>query len=368
MKQWPEGGPKLIWSAEDLGHGYASVAVADGTLYTTGIEGETGFLYAHSLDGDLRWKRAYGRGWVGEHAGARTNPTVKDGLVYVVSGHGRVVCLDARTGEERWAVDTQQQFGARVIQFGIVESLLVDGDNLICTPGGQNATVVALDKRTGETVWVCEELSDESGYCSPIIVQRGESRIVVTLTGPALVGIESDTGKLLWRHPHKAQDNSIHPVSPVYEDGRIYITTGYGNKGEMLELSEDGRSITTGWTDSVLDCQHGGVVLHEGYVYGTSHYHSKASWICLDLATGEASAAIRGVGKGSIAYADGMIYGYGENGMVGLMKASPTDFRLISSFKITKGSKEHWAHPVVAGGRLYIRHGNALMAYDIKAR
>ncbi len=284
LKQWPEGGPPLIWSVEDLGHGYTTVAVVDGMLYTTGMDGKTGSLYAYDLDGEPQWKREYGPDWVGDRSGARALPTVNDGLLYIISSHGRVVCLDAATGDEKWAVDTKKEFGARVVRWGIVGALLVDGDNLICTPGGIRACVVALNKKTGETVWISEGLNDASAYCSPILIE------------------------------------------------------------------------------------HGGVVVHDGYVYGASDQNARGQWVCLDLSTGKTSAMIPGVRKGSIAYADGMLYGYGESGMVGLMKASPTEFELVSSFKITKGNKQHWAHPVIANGRLYIRHGNALMAYDVKAR
>ena len=368
LKEWPPGGPKLLWAVEDLGHGFSSVAVADGMLYTTGLEGKTGYLYACDLDGNPKWKKPYGPGWTGEHPGTRSTPTVDAGLVYVMSGHGRVVCFDARTGEEQGAVDTMERFGARQITWGIAESLLVVGDKLICTPGGQNAGVVALNKKTGETIWVCEELSDASAYCAPILVQRGNRQIVVTLTANGLVGIDATTGKLLWKHGRKV-NYDIHAVSPVYEDGRIYVTSGYGGaKGEMLELSEDGTSISRRWTDSKLDCHHGGVIVHNGYIYGASHNNARGNWICLNLKTGQVAAEIAGVGNGSIAYADGMIYGYGQGGTVGLMKPSPDDFRLVSSFKVSKGSKEHWAHPAIANGRLYIRHGNALMAYDIQAK
>jgi outer membrane protein assembly factor BamB len=288
-------------------------------------------------------------------------------MVYVMSGYGRVVCFDAKTLQEKWAVDLREKFGAVVVNWGMVESLLVDGKNLICTPGGPNAGMVALDKKTGETAWVCSELSDPSGYCSPILIKRGDKRIIITFTGYALVGVEASTGKLLWRHERR-DPYDIHAVSPVYEDGCIYVTSGYGGeRGEMFELSEDGGKITKRWTDKKLDSQVGGVVVHEGYVYGASDRNRQGAWLCLNLKTGEATAETPGVRKGAVTYADGMLYGYGENGMVGLIKASPTDLRLMCHFRVTQGSREHWAHPVICNGRLYIRHGEVLMAYDVKA-
>jgi len=365
LQKWPEGGPKLLWAKEDLGHGYASVAAVGDGLYTTGLEDKTGYVYALALDGSPKWKAAYGPAWTGSVKGTRTTPTVYGGMVYVMSAHGRVVCFDAEAGEEQWAVDTAEEFGAQGLGFGISESLFVEGEKVICTPGGAKADVMALDRNTGETVWVCNEIGEASAYCSPILIERGSRQIVVTMTAKNLVGIDWGAGELLWKFPH-AGAHGIHAVAPVYEDGRFYITSGYGGeRGVMLELSEDGGEVTKKWTDARLDCQHGGVIVHEGYIYGTGDQNNGGKWVCMALETGEVVAEIDGVGKGSIAYADGKVYGYGEGGMVGLINASPTDFRLVSSFKITKGSKEHWAHPAVANGRLYIRHGNALMAYDI---
>ena len=367
LNEWPEGGPKRLWVAEGLGQGYASVAVAKGMIYTTGLHGSTGYRYAFNLDGELKWKMPYGPEWTGDYPGTRTTPTVIDGLVYVMSAHGRVVCFDAVTGEQEWHVDTRQEFGAQSVSWGIVESLLIDGDNLICTPGGSAASVVALNRKTGKTVWACQELREPSGFCSPTLVKRGELRIIVTLTRDSLVGIDAKSGTLLWAHRRNAHDG-IQPVSLVYEEGRIYITSGYGGeRGEMFELSEDGRSITRKWGESKLDCHHGGVIVHKGHVYGASDKNRPGKWICLHLKTGEVAAEIPAVGKGSIAFADGMVYGYGENGTVGLINPSPTDFRLVSSFKVSEGDRQHWAHPAIANGRLYIRHGDALMAYDIKA-
>ena len=367
LRQWPPGGPKLVWAVEDLGIGFASIASEGGILYTTGLEDETGSLYAYSLDGKLAWKKPYGPEWAGGRDGTRTTPTIDDGLVYVMSSHGRVVCFDAKTGHEKWAVNTAEVFGARIIRWGIAESLLVDGENLICTPGGKNAVIVALNKKTGQTVWICSELDEKSAYCSPILIHRGKHRLILTLTANFLVALDADTGELLWKHGHKAAHN-IHAVGPVYEDGRVYITSGYGGaRGEMLELSPDGKTFAKKWSDKNLDCHHGGVIVHDGYIYGASDRNLGGNWVCLDHETGEVMAEIRAVGKGSVAYADGMLYSYGENGQVGLIHASPTDFRMVSSFKVTKGSGEHWAHPTIANGRLYIRHGNALMAYEIKA-
>lgn len=366
LDRWPEEGPPLAWAVEDLGPGFASVVVGDGLIYTTGLEEETGYVYAYALDGRRAWRQPFGRGWGGGHPGTRTTPTLDDGHLYVMSGHGRVACLEAAGGQERWAVDLLATFGARQLRWGLTESLLVDGDRVICTPGGEKAGIVALDKASGQTVWACREIDEKSGYCSPILAEHGGRRLLVTLTASALVGLDPGTGTVLWRQPHDAK-YGIHAVSPAHAAGRIYVTSGYGGeRGLLVALSDDGTAVSRVWTEGALDCHHGGVVVHEGHIYGASDRNRKGKWLCLDLKSGTVVAETDGVGKGAVAYADGMLYVYGENGQVGLLRASPARFDLVSSFKVTRGEGRHWAHPAVAGGRLYIRHGTALMAYDIR--
>ncbi len=369
LQEWSEGGPKLAWAKEDLGHGYSSVSVVGDTLYITGLKGETGYMYALDANGGEKWRVAYGPDWKGDYAGTRSTPTIYKGMIYIMSSYGRVVCLDVKTGEEKWAVDTIKDFGARNIPWGLTESLLVEGDKLICTPGGAEVGMVALDRHTGKTIWTCKEIGEKSAYCSPVLIRRGQRAIVVTLTAKSLLGVDFESGKLIWKTPHPVKSD-IQAVAPVYEDGRFYVSSGSDGKkrGLMLELSEDGATITRKWTDSKLDWHHGGVIVHEGHIYGGGGRNNRGKWVCMELKTGKVIAEIEAVGKGSIAYADGKFYGYGENGSVGLINSSPADFRMISSFKMTKGEKQHWAHPVIANGRLYIRHGRALMAYDIKAQ
>ncbi len=368
LKAWPEAGPRQLWAYEQLGTGFASVSIADGRVYTTGLEGESGMLYAFDLAGKLLWKVSYGPDWSKSYKGTRTTPTVHKGKIYLMSAFGKAVCLDARTGGEIWSVDTMATFGARNLTWGITESPLVLDDKAIFTPGGPEAGVVALDPATGKTIWVCRDVNDVSGYCSPILVNRGGRDIIAQLTGSAFIGIEAGSGKLLWNQKRTTQPaHNIQAVSPVYADGRFYVTTGYGGeRGEMYSLSADGAQVTSQWRDAELDSQVGGVVLLDGNIFGAADRNNKGSWICMSLATGEVAAKIPAVGKGSVIHADGMLYGVGEKGEAALVVPDPADFRMVSSFKLPAGGDGPFrAHPAIADGRLYIRHDTRLFVYDI---
>ena len=248
--------------------------------------------------------------------------------------------------------------------------MLIDGQKAICTPGGKDATVVALNKMTGEPIWTSKGLSERSAYCSPVLVQRGPTRLLLTLVERSAVGIDADNGKVYWTVPHKVSYD-IQAVSPAYEDGVVSVTNGYRQGIHGFTLSPDGTRIEKKWSERSLDVHHGGVVLVDGNIHGAS---TRGEWICLELATGNvrftdrSEGSDRLVGKGSVICVDGMLYGYGEKGQVGLIKIKPNGYELVSSFRVEKGSKQHWAHPVVSDGRLYIRHGEVLMCYDIKAQ
>ncbi len=369
LKAWPESGPRLLWSYEQLGTGYASVSITDGMVYTTGLEDEAGMLYAFDLAGKLLWKVSYGPDWSKSYKGSRTTPTVHKGKLYLMSAFGKAACLDAKTGRELWSVDTVATFGARNIAWGITESPLVLDDKVIFTPGGSEAGVVALDPATGKTIWVCQGVNDLSGYCSPILVNRGGRDIIAQLTGTAFIGIEASSGKLLWNQKRsKEPAHKIQAVSPVYDDGKFYVTTGYGGeRGEMYSLSADGTQVTSQWRDAELDSQLGGVVLLDGIIYGAADRNNKGAWLCMNLATGKVAAKTPAVGTGAVIFADGMLYGVGENGEAGLVVPDPADFRMVSSFKLPAGGDGPFrAHPAIADGRLYIRHDTRLFVYDIR--
>ncbi len=367
LKSWPADGLRPLWVAEGLGQGFSGATVADGIVYVTGMAevSHEGALLAFNLDGKLLWRTPYGQEWEQSYPGARASVTIDAGRLYLLSSPGLLVCCDVKTGATLWSKDITKTFGGEMPRCGFVEGLLVHGGIIMCTPGGKDAALAGLDKQTGETRWVSRGFGGLSGYCSPILVERGGKHLALTLTARHLVGVDPVTGSIAWSEPFDpVAEDPNHSVSPVYENGCVYATSGHGEGGRMFEVSPSGEAIHAKWTDKSLNNLHGGVVAVGGYLYGSN---LKGKWVCLDLNTGAVMYEAAGVGMGSVAYADGMLYCYGEKGTLGLAKASPSGFELVGSFKVTQGSGQHWAHPVIAGGRLYIRHGDVLLAYDITA-
>lgn len=359
LKSWPEGGPKQLWSVSGLGEGYTSVAIAGGRVYTTGASGGTGSVFAFDTAGKSLWKTPYGEIHNGSgYPGTRTTPTFDDGLVYIMSSMGKAAAFDVESGEVRW----QRDLDNRNIRWGITESPLVVDDKAIFTPGG-SATMVALDKKTGAEKWALTSFSEPSAYCSPRLFDDGRRRQIITLTKGHLIGVDPDSGELLWRQSYPGRYD-IHAVSPIFAGGSIYVSDGYGQGGKMFDLAGDGRSVSLAWKEDDLDVHHGGAVVVRSVIYGAA---DNGTWHALDAGSGETKATIRRLGKGSVVYADGLLYGYTERGEVVLVNPDPGNFAVVSRFKITEGDGQHWAHPVVDNGVLYIRHGDVLMAFDINA-
>ncbi len=362
LKKWPEGGPRLLWTARGCGKGFSTVSVANGLIYTTGDIGQRCFILAFGLDGQLRWKTPIGKAWTKEEPGARSTPTVADGKVYALTGHGELACLDARTGKRLWWRDVVKDFGGQVIRWGIAESVIVDGHRLICTPGGKNACMVALDTHTGKTLWTTKGASFLAGHASPIIFEFAGLRQVVTLTRNGLVAAEVATGRVLWHYGPRSSD--WHVLTPIYADGAVFFVGPYGIGTKVAIAATDGKlEVSPAW-EIRIENHHGGMLLLDGYLYG----HDKNNWCCINFATGKRMWVARGIGKGSLTYADGMLYCLSERGTVALVRATPKAFELVSKFRIPRGgSGPTWAHPVVCGGRLYIRHGDYLYAFGIRA-
>jgi outer membrane protein assembly factor BamB len=370
LKSWPEAGPQLLWTSEEIGIGYSAPVIAGNKLYINGEINQVAHLFAFELNGKLIWKSSngpefFGEGYSANFPGARSAPTVYNDLVYVCSGIGRIACLDAESGKEKWAVNMVADLGGKLNMFGYSESLMVDDTKVYCYPGGSESNVVALDRFSGKPIWTSKALSDPVSFCSPIIVQLPQRNVLVTLSREYLLGIDTKTGDLLWSHKEDSVKlEGEHCNTPVYSNGFITSISGdeNGNGAYQIQLSADGKSIKEVWRNSKVRNSLGGLLKIDDRIYTTS---DDKKLKVLDAKTGQIVETLGGM-KGNLIAADNLLFCYTDNGYVNLISGIGTKLQVVSKFKITKGEKEHFAHPVIANGVLYLRHGNALMAYLIK--
>ncbi len=366
LKSWPEDGPEMIWSFEGLGAGHSSIGIGNESIFINGMPDTIGVLYSFDLEGNLQWQKEYGVEWHKNYTGSRSTPLVVDGLVYLISGMGKVFCFNADNGDIIWTVNLLKKFDGQNIQWGIAESVLIDGDRLICTPGGEEFNVVALNRHNGELIWKSSGFKEPSAYCSPVIVEHNNTRLVVTMTATSVIGVDAETGEFYWREK-QMQSYNIHANTPVYENGVVYVSgtsSKENNSGILaLKLSDDGKSVEQLWRNEDYKNLMGGIIVIDEIIYGSA-YKTK-NWYSINTLTGKEKLISSEFGSGVILYADGLFYCYSDKGQIALVKMSPDSFEIISKFDVPLGSGQHWAHPVIHNGRMYIRHGGALMAYNI---
>ncbi|MBL6962468.1 MAG: PQQ-like beta-propeller repeat protein [Bacteroidetes bacterium] len=374
LKQWPEEGPEMLWAYEDLPKGYSSVSLGNGLIYCTGKVDTMDAVIAIDKAGKFKWKTAYGRAWDATYPESRSTPTLENDRLYVSSGSGDVACLNALDGSIIWKVEASKTLNGTFGRWGLAESLLIYEDKVFFTPGGKETTMIALDKKTGDLIWKSESIDDAPSYTSPLLINHHNKKIIVNTTASYVIGVLPENGKILWKFNFKSYSNekgwNNQTNTPLYYNGKLYVTSGYDHKGVMLELSKNGNSVSFVWSDEVLDVHHGGVVKVGDYIYGANWMGNRMGhWICLDWESGEMMYNEEWINKGSIISAEGMLYCYEEKtGNIALVKADPKEFKIISSFKINLGNGPHWSHLVIKDGILYVRHGNALMAFDIKEK
>jgi len=377
LRAWPEGGPSRIWEAVGIGEGYSSLAIVGKRIYTAGAIDDNCLISALDMNGNTVWTQKNGQAWKKSYPGTRSTPTIVDGLLYHLSGIGNLICLKANTGDLVWTVDIMKDFGARNIIWGLSESPLVIGDKVICTPGGKEVSMVAFNRKTGKLAWQCTGVGDKPGYASPILIDYQGLKQIVTSMSESIVGVRASDGKLLWRYPHKVYtDQNI--LTPKFQDGLLVIS-GCVKKGTTalrLRVSGDQCSVEQHWHNASLDNKHGGIVLLNDRLYGyaESQNRSKPSkpWTCLDFKSGatifqedsvESSYKYK---SGCLTCADGMFYLYSDDGKMALVQPTDTGLTVTGRLKIKDpGERPTWAFPVVFGGRLYIRYGDKLAAYQV---
>jgi outer membrane protein assembly factor BamB len=353
----------MLWHFDELGKGFSSPVFHNGSIYITGMVDSTGYVYVLSMDGKLLKKWPYGIEFTESYPGARSSVTIAGDLMYMESGKGMLYCMDL-SGGMKWKKNLFQDFDGKNITWGVTETLLVDGDVVYCTPGGIKHNIVALNRFNGNVLWSSPGLGELSAYCTPLLITLPTRKLLVTHTASHILGIDAANGKLLWQYEHP-NEWSVHPNTPLYGDGALFCFSGYGQGGVKLKLSADGSSATKEWIAKTLDSRMGGAVLVDGYIYGSGDVAGK-EWQCIDWKTGEVKYKSTAAAKGVTIFADGLLIGYSQRGELFIAPANPAEFKITGLTKITLGSDQHWAHPVLEKGILYVRHGNSLMAFKVK--
>lgn len=364
LKSWPPEGPAMLWKANGIGNGYSSPVVSSDRIYVTGEIDSIGYLFAYNKSGSLIWKKETGREWMENFTGSRSTPTLVDGLIYVETSMGRIICFDAIDGSIKWAGDMLKDLHGVNVRFGYAEGLLLNNNLVYCFPGGPDTNAVALDRFSGKIAWVSKAMKDSTAYTSPMLITLPSRKIIVNFSIHNLIGLDAATGELLWNKPLKGEGD-IHANTSLYEDGHIYYITGSGNGAVKLNLSDDGRYITEIWTNEKVSDVHGGFVKLGNYIY-TSQYKPRR-YCSVDATTGLISDSLK-FDKGALIFSDDMLYCYTEKGMVGLVKPDNGKMELVSSFKMPVGTKEFFTIPVISDGVLYLRHGDTMLAYDIRKK
>ena len=362
LKEWPAEGPELLWNFEGLGEGHTSVAIVNGKVYATGMQGDRLILYVFDMTGKLLSEKEVGKEWDENWNGTRSSVCINDRMLYIFSAHGVLYCLDETTLDTVWTKDLLNDFDGKNLTFGMTENPLIVDDKIFMTPGGEINNMVALNKKTGELIWSSPGEGTVTAYCSPQYIAGNSVPIVVTSAIKHIIAFNADTGEHLWSFPQTSQFD-VHPNTPLYSDGMIYSSVGGGGGSLMLRLTNGGKSVELAWKNE-LDIQLGGAVFVDGFIYAAGQ--TERSWFCVDWKTGETRYKVRELAPCNVIYADGMLYCYSETGKVYLVKPNPEKLEVISSFEVTLGTNQHWAHPVIYDGVLYIRHGDALMAYKVK--
>ena len=366
LKQWPAEGPPLAWKTTGAGRGYSSLSIADNRLYTMGLRGDREFIIAFDVaTGKELWAMPHGKAFRNDRGdGPRGTPTVEGERLYALGGNGDLSCLDRRTGRTVWTLNVLQKFGGSNITWGISESPLIVGDKILVNAGGENASIVALNKKDGSLIWKSQ--SDEAGYSSAILTEAGGTPQVVFFTSRRAVGLDLRDGRLLWEYS-RAANKVANAATPIARGNRVFISSDYGTGAGLVEIKAGDKGALTAqevYFTKEMRNHHSSSILIGDHLYG----FSSGILTAMRFDNGTVAWKDRSVGKGSIVYADGHLYCMSENGVVGLVEATPDGYREKGRFRLTQDSLPTWTHPIIAGGRLYLRDQDTIYAYDVRQK
>jgi outer membrane protein assembly factor BamB len=384
LKSWPDKGPHLLWTFRDAGVGYFGPAIVGDRLYSMGADDQNEYVFVLDVkSGQKVWSCEIGKRFKNGYGdGPRATPTVDGDRLYALGGQGSLVCVDVKSGKKIWSLSMQKDLGGQMMSgWGYTESPLVDGDKLICAPGGDNGMLAAVDKNTGKVLWRSKDLTDPASYSSLLVADVSGTRQYLVLTGRGQAGVAAKDGRLLWHTEYCINGVAMVPT-PIFQDGSAYFSTDYGAGCALLKLTPDGNGTRAEkiYANKNMENHHGGVILLDGYLYGwsgNSNYRGtpRGKWVCQELKTGKVVWEEKdALGAASITYADGHLYCYSQDdGTVVLLRATPKGWKEDGRFKIPEETKvprksgRIWTHPVVANGRLYLRDEDLIFCYDVRA-
>lgn len=374
MKKWPQPGLKLIWEATGIGKGFSSATVTGDDVYITGTKNDKDVLTAFNKDGKKKWEVEFG-GITNDVSfpECRTTPTYSDGRIFVISGKGDLACI-TRDGKISWTVNHYKKYDAKVQEFGISESPLVVDNKVIATPGGNKASMVAFNVENGNVIWESAPLNEGTQYTNPLLITDKGMKLIVTHTENHIIGVNAENGKLLWKFNFGSVNDDKeggrnYIQTPVYRDGYLFAANGYGQTAAKIKISFDGKTPELVWKNPDITPHVGGMVLLGNYIYSSTHdSNSKGRWICADWTSGKTMWVTAWNNKGSIISADGLLYLFEEkNGNLALVNPDSNKLDIISSFRLPKGDGPAWSHPVIYEGKLFVRRGDYLAVYSLKA-
>lgn len=366
LKKWPDNGPSLLWKIKGLGTGYSTPAIAQGKIFLMGTVGKQEHVIAlDAKDGAKLWSTPIGS-TAGGYPGPRCTPTVDGDWLYALSSDGKLVRASTQDGKVAWTKDLKADFGGKTGNWAYAESPLIDGDILVCTPGGPDAALVTLKKDSGELLWKASTKNvkgnfGKAGYSSVIVKEINKTKQYIQFLSGGVVGVDAKTGEVLWNY-NKPANGTANISTPIVANDTVFAATAYNTGGGLARITNEGAKEV--YFLKEMQNHHGGMILINDHLYGTGGN----SLICVELATGKIKWNAKGsVGKGSIFYADGMLIHRSEKGPIALVEANPTAYTERGRFdQPDRSDVKAWSHPVVAGGRLYIRDWDILLCYDVK--
>lgn len=364
MDSWPAEGPKLLQTLTGIGEGFGSPAITENGIYIAGMIDSVGYVFHFDNEYQLKWKTEIGREFTFKYVGARGTPTIEGNRLYYVASMGDAVCLNAATGEKIWQINILKKFNGDYIKWGYTESPLIYGEKIFFTPGGKGSNFVALNKLNRELIWASDIDSTFNSYCSPVIVNHNKKDLILLNTSYCILLIDPDNGKVIVKHP-LTESSLNHAIPPVYTDGKLFYSSGYGEGATLFQIVEGKTELDTIYTNKDFDCKLSGIIVYDGTAFGVSD--RRKLWIGIDLISGKTLFTSRDLKPGSFILADNKFYLFSDVGEVALAIPSKSGLNIVSKFIIpAENVKMAFAHPVIYNDILYLRYNNNLWLYKIK--